>query len=73
MNSDTDALAAEYVLGTLDAEERNGAQALLAADPDFAGKVKLWERRLGELASMDFGYRDVADRLDKLPRLRDKG
>ncbi len=31
------------------------------------------ERHLSELAGMEFGYRDVADRLDKLARLRDSG
>jgi tetratricopeptide (TPR) repeat protein len=31
------------------------------------------ERHLSELAGLDFGYRDVADRLDKLTRLRDSG
>lgn len=36
-------------------------------------ELDLAERRLGELAGLDFGYRDVADRLDKLPGLRDKG
>jgi tetratricopeptide (TPR) repeat protein len=29
------------------------------------------EKRLQELAGMDFGYRDVSDRLDKIARLRD--
>jgi hypothetical protein len=47
-----DALAAEYVLGTLDSEERSQAQALVASDEAFAAKVKLWERRLGELHLM---------------------
>ncbi|HYO24296.1 MAG TPA: tetratricopeptide repeat protein [Lacipirellulaceae bacterium] len=31
------------------------------------------ERHLAELAGMDFGYRDVSDRLDKVTRLRDSG
>jgi tetratricopeptide (TPR) repeat protein len=31
------------------------------------------ERHLSALAGLDFGYRDVADRLDKVARLRDKG
>ncbi len=31
------------------------------------------ERHLAELAGLDFGYRDVADRLDKIGRLRDSG
>ena len=46
------ALAAEYVLGTLDSEEREQARALLGADTAFAGKVVQWERRLGELHLM---------------------
>lgn len=44
-----DALAAEYVLGTLDANERSEALALIAADKAFAALVGDWERRLGEL------------------------
>jgi tetratricopeptide (TPR) repeat protein len=31
------------------------------------------EKRLSELAGMDYGYRDVSDRLDKIARLRDSG
>ncbi|ABS68720.1 hypothetical protein Xaut_3491 [Xanthobacter versatilis] len=42
-------LAAEYVLGTLDSEERRGVRARIAADPHFAGLVRLWERRLSPL------------------------
>src|SRR5262245_27343881 len=48
----TDALAAEYVLGTLDAGERAQARALLTVDPGFIAKVQFWERRLGELHTM---------------------
>ncbi len=44
-----DMLAAEYVVGTLDADERADAQARLASDFSFAALVKAWERRLGEL------------------------
>ena len=51
-SADTDTLAAEYVLGTLDFDERNAAQSLLAQDAAFAAKVKVWERRLGELHLM---------------------
>jgi hypothetical protein len=47
-----DALAGEYVLGTLDAGERAQTRALLGTDRDFAVKVELWERRLGELHLM---------------------
>jgi hypothetical protein len=48
----TEALAAEYVLGTLDFEERMQARTLLDADEAFAAKVELWERRFGELHHM---------------------
>ena len=47
-----DALAAEYVLGTLSADEREHAEALLTLDPGFATSVRQWERRLGELNVM---------------------
>jgi len=49
MDEDRDGFATEYVLGTLDAEERAQADALLLVDQDFAAKVREWERRLGEL------------------------
>jgi hypothetical protein len=48
----TDALAAEYVLGTLDADERAQARALLTVDAAFVLKVQFWERQLGELHLM---------------------
>ena len=38
-----DALAAEYVLGTLDADERRAAEARVAADPAFRAAVAAWE------------------------------
>jgi hypothetical protein len=47
-----DALAAEYVLSTLDVEERTQARTLLGADEAFAAKVQLWERRFGDLHLM---------------------
>ena len=49
MDEDRDGFAAEYVLGTLDSEERAQADALVLVDQDFAAKVRQWERRLGEL------------------------
>jgi hypothetical protein len=52
VSGNTDALAAEYVLGTLDPEERTQARALLEIDQEFVAKVHLWERRLGELHLM---------------------
>src|ERR1043166_1499472 len=49
MDDEREGMAAEYALGTLDADERAQADALLLVDPDFAGEVARWERRLGEL------------------------
>src|SRR5581483_6457501 len=49
---DSDLLAAEYVLGTLDSEERTRAQVLLDVDGGFRGMVRIWERRLSELHLM---------------------
>jgi len=49
MDEDKDGFAAEYVLGTLDADERAQADAMLLVDPGFAAEVARWERRLGEL------------------------
>jgi anti-sigma-K factor RskA len=49
MDEETEGLAAEYALGTLDADERAQADALLLLDPGFAAQVHRWERRLGEL------------------------
>ena len=45
-----DALAGEYVLGTLGADERRAAEARIAADPAFEAAVAAWERRLQPLA-----------------------
>src|SRR6185436_20565862 len=49
---DMDALAAEYVLGTLESGERAQALALTTIDPGFVEKIKFWERRLSELHLM---------------------
>jgi anti-sigma-K factor RskA len=51
-DEDRDTLAAEYVLGTLSAEEREHAEALRSFDPGFEAAVRQWERRLGELNVM---------------------
>ena len=52
MDEDRDGFAAEYALGTLDADERAQADALMLVDQDFAGRVRQWERRLGELHAL---------------------
>jgi anti-sigma-K factor RskA len=49
MDEDVNGFAAEYVLGTLNADERAQADALKLVDPGFAAKVLEWERRLGQL------------------------
>ena len=46
------ALAAEYALGTLDAEERAQAEAMMSVDKDFAAMVHAWEQKLGALNQM---------------------
>lgn len=51
-DQDNDTVAAEYVLGTLDADERAQAEALMLVDADFAAAVRQWERRLGELNAL---------------------
>jgi len=50
--SSRDAVAAEYVLGTLDAAERDAAETLIRSDAEFAALVRQWERRLGELHAL---------------------
>jgi anti-sigma-K factor RskA len=49
---DKDVLAAEYALGTLNAVDRTNVEMLLAIDPAFAFRVRLWERRLGVLDTL---------------------
>jgi len=49
MDEEHEGIAAEYALGTLDADERAQADAMLLVDPEFAAEVARWERRLGEL------------------------
>ncbi len=51
-DDDLSALAAEFVLGTLEADERTRANVLLDVDHGFRGLVRVWERRFGELHLM---------------------
>jgi anti-sigma-K factor RskA len=46
------ALAAEYALGTLDADERAQVEAMMSADHGFVAVVEAWERALGVLNQM---------------------
>jgi anti-sigma factor ChrR (cupin superfamily) len=47
----SDLLAGEYVLGTLDAEDRARFAAQLSSDPALQQQVEAWERRLEGLES----------------------
>src|ERR1700761_370051 len=46
------AIAAEYALGTLDADERAQVETMMAVDPEFTAMVQSWEFRLGVLNQM---------------------
>jgi anti-sigma-K factor RskA len=46
------ALAAEYALGTLDADERAQAETMMSVDKDFAAMVDAWATKLGVLNQM---------------------
>jgi anti-sigma-K factor RskA len=46
------ALAAEYALGTLDADERAQVETMMSVDRDFTAMVEAWEHKLGVLNQM---------------------
>jgi anti-sigma-K factor RskA len=46
------ALAAEYALGTLDADERAQVETMMSIDKDFMVMVEAWQYRLGVLSQM---------------------
>jgi anti-sigma-K factor RskA len=46
------ALAAEYALGTLDADERVQVETMMSVDKDFTAMVEAWENKLGVLNQM---------------------
>jgi anti-sigma-K factor RskA len=46
------ALAAEYALGTLDADERVQVETMMSVDKDFTAMVEAWEQKLGVLNQM---------------------
>ena len=45
-------LAAEYALGTLDADERAQVETMMSVDKDFTAMVQAWEQKLGVLNQM---------------------
>src|ERR1700692_3825331 len=46
------ALAAEYALGTLDAEERAEVEGMMSAEKAFTAMVEAWEHKRGVLNQM---------------------
>src|SRR5258707_14420417 len=46
------ALAAEYALGTLDADERAQVETMMSVDKDFSAMVEAWQYRLGVVNQM---------------------
>jgi anti-sigma-K factor RskA len=46
------ALAAEYALGTLDADERAQAETMMSVDKEFAAMVEAWQHKFGVLNQM---------------------
>src|SRR5713101_5356169 len=51
-SEDQIALAAEYALGTLDADERAQAETMMSVDKEFAAMVEAWQHKLGVLNQM---------------------
>jgi anti-sigma-K factor RskA len=51
-SEDQIALAAEYALGTLDADERARVETIMSVDQDFTVMVEAWQFRLGALNQM---------------------
>jgi anti-sigma-K factor RskA len=52
---DIDALAAEHVLGSLDANERAAVNAQRRSDTALAAAIEAWERRLAPLSEQALG------------------
>ena len=46
------ALAAEYALGTLDADERAQVESMMSVDKEFTAMVEAWQQKLGVLNQM---------------------
>jgi anti-sigma-K factor RskA len=59
-------LAAEYVLGSLDAEERAQVATMMSIDADYRALVERWERSLGELNVMVGSVEPPAELWDKI-------
>jgi anti-sigma-K factor RskA len=60
------ALAAEYALGTLDADERVRVETMMSVDKEFTALVEAWERKLGVLNQMVGSVEPRAELWDKI-------
>lgn len=60
------ALAAEYALGTLDADERALVETMLIVDPGFLALVHAWEHKLAPLHQMVSSVEPPADVWDRI-------
>lgn len=65
-SEDQIALAAEYALGTLDADERAQVEAMMSADPEYTAVVQAWEFRLGVLNQMVGSVEPPTDLWDRV-------
>jgi anti-sigma-K factor RskA len=66
LSDDHIVLAAEYALGTLDADERAQVEAMMSDDKDFTAMVRVWEHRLGVLNQMVGSVEPRPDVWDKI-------
>jgi anti-sigma-K factor RskA len=60
------ALAAEYALGTLDADERAQVETMMSRDKDFTAIVEAWEHKLGILNQMVGSIEPPAEVWDRI-------
>jgi len=65
-DEDIDGLAAEYVLGSLDAAERADVEARRTSEGSLRAAIQAWERRLAPLLEAAPEVAPPADLLDKI-------
>jgi anti-sigma-K factor RskA len=75
ITDDTDLLVGEYVLGTLERDERRKLEEIAAREPMVAAAVMVWERRLAPLHELivpveppDGMWAKIARRAAETPR-----
>jgi anti-sigma-K factor RskA len=71
-SDDIDAIAGEYVLGTLDAGERAAVEARRLREPALDTAIRAWERRLSPLAATAREIVPPADMLGRIERQIDR-